>query len=120
MRHALSPTLQSRKVTGICQRTANDNTKVRWVSPFKYWYFRQNKIGLVFGFCGCHFIGIGLVLVCHFPENDISSATPRPPARYVAWAGELLARPTDPLEIARMAGLRLAWSHACERKTKKT
>ena len=35
--------------------------------------FGQNKIGLVFGFCGCHFIGIGLVSVCHFPENDISS-----------------------------------------------
>ena len=33
----------------------------------------QNKIGLVFGFCVCHFIGIGLVSVCHFPENDISS-----------------------------------------------
>ena len=33
----------------------------------------QNKIGLVFGFCACHFIGIGLVSVCHFPENDISS-----------------------------------------------
>ena len=32
----------------------------------------QNKIGLVFGFCVCHFIGIGLVSVCHFPENDIS------------------------------------------------
>ena len=32
------------------------------------------KIGLVFGFCGCHFIGIGLVLVCHFPESGISSA----------------------------------------------
>ena len=36
--------------------------------------FCQNKIGLVFGFCVCHFIGIGLVSVCHFPENDISSA----------------------------------------------
>ena len=35
--------------------------------------FRQNEIGLVFGFCGGHFIGIGLVLVCHFPENDIST-----------------------------------------------
>ena len=33
----------------------------------------QNKIGLVFGFCVCHFIGIGLVSVCHFPENDISN-----------------------------------------------
>ena len=40
--------------------------------------FRQNKIGLVFGFCGCHFIGIGLVLVFHFPENDISSVGCRP------------------------------------------
>ena len=35
--------------------------------------FGRIKIGLVFGFCGCHFIGIGLVLVCHLPENDISS-----------------------------------------------
>ena len=33
----------------------------------------QNKIGLVFDFRVCHFIGIGLVSVCHFPENDISS-----------------------------------------------
>ena len=33
----------------------------------------QNKIGLVYGFFVCHFIGIGLVSVCHFPENDISS-----------------------------------------------
>ena len=36
-------------------------------------FFGRIKIGLVFGFGGCHFIGIGLVLVCHFPENDISS-----------------------------------------------
>ena len=36
-------------------------------------FFGRIKIGLVFGFCGCHFIGIGLVLVCHFPENDISN-----------------------------------------------
>ena len=35
--------------------------------------FRQNKIGLVFGFCGFHIIGIGLVSVCDFPENDISN-----------------------------------------------
>ena len=42
----------------------------------KRWFnidiFRQNKIGLVFGFCGCHLIGIGLVSVCHFPKNGIS------------------------------------------------
>ena len=36
-------------------------------------FFGRIKIGLVFGLCGCHFIGIGLVLVCHFSENDISS-----------------------------------------------
>ena len=36
-------------------------------------FFGRIKIGLVFGFCGCHFIGIGLVSVCHFPENGISS-----------------------------------------------
>ena len=35
------------------------------------------KVGLVFGFCVCHFIGIGLVSVCHFPENDISTSYPR-------------------------------------------
>ena len=35
-------------------------------------------IGLVFGFSGCHFIGIGLVSVCHFPENDISNCYPSP------------------------------------------
>ena len=31
------------------------------------------KIGLVFGFCGCHFVGIGLVSVSHFSENGISA-----------------------------------------------
>ena len=31
--------------------------------------FRQNKIGLVFGFCSFHFIGVGLVSACDFPEN---------------------------------------------------
>ena len=41
-------------------------------SWFNIGIFRQNKIGLVFGFCGCHFIGIGLISVCHFPENGIS------------------------------------------------
>ena len=35
-------------------------------------FFGRIEIGLVFGFCGCHFIGIGLVSVCHFPENGIS------------------------------------------------
>ena len=40
--------------------------------------FGRIKIGLVFGFCGCPFIGIGLVLVCHFPENDISNT-------YLSW-----------------------------------
>ena len=34
---------------------------------------RIKKIGLVFGFRGCYFIGIGLVLVCHFPLSGISS-----------------------------------------------
>ena len=42
----------------------------------------QNKIGLVFGFCVCHFIGIGLVSVCHFPENAISR-------RNASWSGTL-------------------------------
>ena len=36
-------------------------------------FFGRIKIGLVFGFCGCHFIGIGLVSVCHFPESGISN-----------------------------------------------
>ena len=36
-------------------------------------FFDRIKICLVLGFCGCHFIGIGLVLVCHFPESGISS-----------------------------------------------
>ena len=36
-------------------------------------FFGRIKIGLVFGFCGCNFIGIGLVSVCHFPENGISN-----------------------------------------------
>ena len=35
-------------------------------------FFVRIKFGLVFGLCGCHFIGIGLVLVCYFPENGIS------------------------------------------------
>ena len=40
--------------------------------------FRQNEIGLVFGFRGCYFIGIGLVSVCHFPESGISNKNHRP------------------------------------------
>ena len=36
-------------------------------------FFDRRKICLVFGFCGCHFIGIGLALVCHFPESGISN-----------------------------------------------
>ena len=36
-------------------------------------FFDRIKIGLVFGFCGCYSIGIGLVSVCHFPENGISN-----------------------------------------------
>ena len=44
--------------------------------PLKIWLnigiFRQNKMGLVFVFYVVHFIGIGLVSVCHFPENGIS------------------------------------------------
>ena len=43
----------------------------------------QNRIGLVFDFCVCHFIGIGLVSVCHFPENDISNTlTPSLPVDF--------------------------------------
>ena len=42
-------------------------------SWFNIGIFGRLKIGLVFGFCGCHFIGIGLVSVCHFPENGIST-----------------------------------------------
>ena len=52
-----------------------------------YWYFENAlvkiwlnisiltdlQIGLVFGFCNSHFIGIGLVSVCHFSENGTSS-----------------------------------------------
>ena len=41
-------------------------------------FFGRMKVGLVFGFCGCHFIGIGLVLVCHFPESGISSCDVTP------------------------------------------
>ena len=41
----------------------NDNVKI-WLN-FGI-FFGKIKIGLVFGFCGCHFIGIGLVMVCHF------------------------------------------------------
>ena len=47
-------------------------------------FFFTTKISLVFGLCGCHFTGIGLVSVCHFPENGISSTytlnkiTPQP------------------------------------------
>ena len=53
-------------------------------------FFGRIKIGLVFGFCGCYFIGIGLVLVCHFPENDIRSGVPA--------AAQLVTacRPTEP------------------------
>ena len=48
----------------------NDHVKI-WLNIGIF--FGKIKIGSVFGFCGCHFIGIGLVLVCHFPENDISN-----------------------------------------------
>ena len=48
--------------------------------PLNIWLnigiFGRIKIGLVFGFYGCHFIGIGLVSVCHLPENGISSKDP--------------------------------------------
>ena len=37
-------------------------------------FLERIKIGLVFGFCGRHFIGIGLVLVRHFPESGIISS----------------------------------------------
>ena len=45
--------------------------------PLQIWlnigiFFGRIKIGLVFGFRGCCFIGIGLVLVCNFPESGIS------------------------------------------------
>ena len=41
-----------------------------WLNIGIFW---QNKIGFVFGFWSCHFIGIGLVSVCNFYENDTSS-----------------------------------------------
>ena len=44
------------------------------IFPLKEIKIARIKIGLVFGFCGCHFIGIGLVSVCHFPESGISSS----------------------------------------------
>ena len=47
----------------------------------------QNKIVLVFGVCVCHFIGIGLVSVCHFPENDVSTVH-RPDT--VNWASQTI------------------------------
>ena len=31
------------------------------------------KLCLVFGFCSCHLIGIGLVSVCYFSENGTSN-----------------------------------------------
>ena len=40
-------------------------------------FFGRIKIGSVFGFCGCHFIGIGFVSVYHFPENGISGTYAR-------------------------------------------
>ena len=40
-----------------------------------------------------------------------------PSTRCLGWRA---ARPTDPVEIARVAGLRLTRSHACERKTQNT
>ena len=41
--------------------------------PLNVGIFRQNKIGLIHGFCGCYFIGIGLVSVSHFPENGVAT-----------------------------------------------
>ena len=45
-----------------------------------YWwvFFGRIKIGpVVIWFLWLPFIGINLVSVCHFPENDISSAEPQ-------------------------------------------
>ena len=39
--------------------------------------FGRIKIGLVFGFCSCHFIGIGLVSGLKFSENGTSSVSER-------------------------------------------
>ena len=39
-------------------------------------FFGRINIGLAFGFCGFHLIGISLVSVCDFPENDISTSDP--------------------------------------------
>ena len=36
-------------------------------------FFGRIKIDLVFGFCSCHFIGIGLVSVWNFSENGTST-----------------------------------------------
>ena len=35
-------------------------------------FFGRMKIGLVFRLCGCSIIGMGLILVCNFPENGIT------------------------------------------------
>ena len=48
-------------------------------SWFNIGIFRQNKNWFgVFCFCDCHFIGIGLVSACHFPENGIPTVYERP------------------------------------------
>ena len=54
----------------VFYRNLEDDLVKSW---FNIVFFGRVKLGLAFGFCGCHFIGIGLVLVCHFPENGISS-----------------------------------------------
>ena len=59
----------------------------------KYFFFfggGQNKKWFGICFCGCHFIGIGLVSVYDFTENDISNPgeqrqLPGPPLLRQPW-----------------------------------
>ena len=58
---------------------------------------------MVFGFCVCHFIGIGLVSVCHFPENGISISNPLPQFSYGAKEGVCATDDVGAAEGARAA-----------------
>ena len=65
--------------------------------------FGRIKIGLVFGFCSCHFIGIGLVSVSNFSENGTSSPEPLPsqdPHMDRSW------------DLLRPPSTRCAWAHS--------
>ena len=78
--------------------------------------FGRIKIVLVFGFRGCHFIGIGLVSVCHFPENGISSTdryTGRSAPAHTSQPHQRHPNMVYPLSAASTAGTGVSIASLC-------